>query len=634
LTSKTPGMQFQLETHPVFYFTFGPGFQKIRFSTHGSNMKKLLHLLLACTFLAPATAQILPQVVFNTVLSGAEEVPAVTTNGRGLITLMFNPDRSKLIVTGLLTQLDGTVTAANLHIGNRGEEGAVVLNLLPIISGRKIAGELDVPPGLISQLFADQVYASIRTTAHPDGEIRGQMAAETDLNFKMHFSGDQMVPAVASGGLALGSIHFPVGAGEILFVFGGRGLSGPIIGAAIYNGQPGSNGTLVGNLAIVPPGDLVVGVVELDELEPDFINNALAGKYYVMVKTIAFPNGELRSQISFAGYLNSFFNASSYLNIPKNTSTAFGLGYTVPNATLDSLTTIVLLNGISPTAGYVRRGLPDQNGPVVHALTPSATPGIYQTTYPIQPADLTEFIENRLYPNFTSAAYPDGEIRGQMNNSLRRGYAFDLCGNQEVPPNASTAFGMGMFSVDQADCYINYRILVDGLSGTPSSARIGQGAVGTTGVKMYDMLPTSPLLTGFRGIDPVQGPIFENQGTFINIYTPTYPTGEVRGQIRRGLSCPVPSGTSEADFAQVRFFPNPVVDAFFVRAEHLSGFSGRLIARDFLGKTLLTVPVSFTHDDETMRVSARSLSPGVFWLTLEAADGKTVSTTRMICTRY
>jgi len=49
---------------------------------------------------------------------------------------------------------------------------------------------------------------------------------------------------------------------------------------------------------------------------------------------------------------------------------------------------------------------------------------------------------------------------------------------------------------------------------------------------------------------------------------------------------------------------------------------------------LLTVPVSFTHDDETMRVSARSLSPGVFWLTLEAADGKTVSTTRMICTRY
>ena len=61
--------------------------------------KFLLVWCVASLFVAPLWAQ-LPHLIFHAELNGAEQIPAVATNGKGLITLMYSPDRSKVTVTG------------------------------------------------------------------------------------------------------------------------------------------------------------------------------------------------------------------------------------------------------------------------------------------------------------------------------------------------------------------------------------------------------------------------------------------------------------------------------------------------------------------------------------------------------
>lgn len=50
---------------------------------------------------------------------------------------------------------------------------------------------------------------------------------------------------------------------------------------------------------------------------------------------------------------------------------------------------------------------------------------------------------------FTTAANPNGEIRGQVYRLAREGYTISMNGSQERPmPNPSTAYGSGFVSMD------------------------------------------------------------------------------------------------------------------------------------------------------------------------------------------
>lgn len=67
----------------------------------------------------------------------------------------------------------------------------------------------------------------------------------------------------------------------------------------------------------------------------------------------------------------------------------------------------------SPTAGHVHRGAAGVSGPPVFAFSTLASPIVYTSTAldASQEADLNA---NLYYVNIHSAAYPDGEIRGQL----------------------------------------------------------------------------------------------------------------------------------------------------------------------------------------------------------------------------
>jgi aldose sugar dehydrogenase len=126
---------------------------------------------------------------FSAHLTGDQEVPPVNTAAQGTATFQLSKDGTQLAFTLQLSNITN-VTMAHLHLAPPGVNGPIVANLLPpgrtlpgggflvgVIRARDLVGPLAGQPlsALIAQMEAGNVYANVHTTAHPGGEIRGQV---------------------------------------------------------------------------------------------------------------------------------------------------------------------------------------------------------------------------------------------------------------------------------------------------------------------------------------------------------------------------------------------------------------------------------------------------------------------------
>ncbi len=106
-------------------------------------------------------------------LTGAEEVPAVSSTATGTGTIKVNDD---MTVSGSVTTKNIKGIAAHIHSGATGKNGPPVIPL-----EQTSPGVWSVPAG--SKLTADQyktykageLYVNVHSAAHQDGEIRGQL---------------------------------------------------------------------------------------------------------------------------------------------------------------------------------------------------------------------------------------------------------------------------------------------------------------------------------------------------------------------------------------------------------------------------------------------------------------------------
>jgi hypothetical protein len=136
-------------------------------------------------------------------LSGAEEVPTVSSTGRGSLRATINADDSEVSYELAYEGLEGAVTQAHIHLGQTAVNGGIMIWLcgtaaLPGpagtpacpepggVVGRTVAAADVIGPagqGVAAGEFAEALrairrglaYANVHSTKHPGGEIRGQI---------------------------------------------------------------------------------------------------------------------------------------------------------------------------------------------------------------------------------------------------------------------------------------------------------------------------------------------------------------------------------------------------------------------------------------------------------------------------
>jgi CHRD domain len=105
-------------------------------------------------------------------LSGAEEVPPVSTSGSGSGSFRVAEDGT---VTGSLTTQGVPGTMAHIHQGAKGQNGPVIVPLTKsgdtysVPSGRKLT------PAQLQAFKAGNLYVNVHTAKHKGGEVRGQL---------------------------------------------------------------------------------------------------------------------------------------------------------------------------------------------------------------------------------------------------------------------------------------------------------------------------------------------------------------------------------------------------------------------------------------------------------------------------
>lgn len=105
--------------------------------------------------------------------------------------------------------------------------------------------------------------------------------------------------------------------------------------------------------------------------------------------------------------------------VPPNGSTATGTGEVTIDLVSRQFTAKATTQGLAGTAAHVHDGPSGVSGPILFPMTESAAgSGVWSTSVQLTQAQMTELNAGRYYINVHSAAFPGGEIRGQIVQQL------------------------------------------------------------------------------------------------------------------------------------------------------------------------------------------------------------------------
>lgn len=239
-------------------------------------------------------------VTITTKLSGAEEVPPVSTTATGSSNLNVNFGTGELTGSVSFSGLSSSAEAAHIHQANAGAIGGVIIGL---VGGEgSTAGTWNVPDGTIMSgdqlnlLITDGLYVNIHSEDYPDGEIRGQLAYRIQL--KPALNGTFEVPPVATPGTGAADLLFNPASGAIGGSVTFMNLTTAATASHIHQGMAGTNGGIVVGLVGGAGGtsgtwSIPAGTV----LSADYTNLLLANELYLNIHTTGYGAGEIRGQL-------------------------------------------------------------------------------------------------------------------------------------------------------------------------------------------------------------------------------------------------------------------------------------------------------------------------------------------------
>ena len=535
-------------------------------------------------------------------MNGAQEVPSINTNAVGVTALSLNSTHDTLCVKMTVTGLSGAITGAHIHMGALGVSGPVLFNLSTFISATSAAFTItgnNLTPALLSEYLKGNMYINVHTTANPNGEIRGQIIPESDIQFIADLNGAQETPAVVSNAFALGTFALSKHQSKLLIRIVADGLSGTITGAHLHKGALGVGGPVVVDLTSNVSGNTIIASIDPSTILTDL----LAGNIYINIHTTANPNGEIRGQLFKDNKIafDALLNGSQ--EVPVVSTNATGLANIKLNTTLDTLTYDIVLNGLAgqATGAHIHMGTFGNSGPVIYDMSPGisgnritgmATGSVLTNSF------LSDLLKGNFYVNVHNSTNPNGEIRGQVYRLLREGYSATIAGNQETPPVNSSAMGTALVTIDRNQTDLHFMIVADGL--TANGVHFHNGAQGQAGPVIYDITPLflnngafgywkSSDATPFTTANSL---MFRNDSAYINLHTTANPNGEIRGQVERGFVCYTSTATAlyENNFtSKVSMYPNPAVNTLHLKINSDHTKIANATIYNCLGSTIISV---------------------------------------------
>lgn len=489
---------------------------------------------------AAVTIVVQNSMTFNVVLSGAEEVPAVTTPATGTASLSVNIGTGSIAGTIALSGM--TATAAHVHDGFAGQSGPVAIGLTEIPS---TPGTWELPlnaaltAAQVDRLLAGALYLNAHSSAHPAGEVRGQIVPSNIVIGFARLEGLQEVPEVVTTASAQGAVTVDRDAGNATVHLTTRGVLSPTA-AHLHEAVGGRNGPVL--IGLTQDGsDPLHWSAAGQPITPAALAALEAGATYLNVHTTANPGGEVRGQVTTPAVMFVAARLAGDQEVPATATAARGtVALTVDRGTR-AYTLHANASGVDDaTAGHIHDAYAGANGAVAVPLTKDPADVTHWSASGAQfTADqFAALSRGRLYVNVHTPANPAGEIRGQLIPDNVVLVFSELTGAQEVPPVATTASGHAATTVDLLAQTVTIHVRSAGVDAA-TAAHIHRAAPGTSGPVIV------PLVMDAAGpgqwaaieqpVDTVQLNDFLAGLWYVNLHTPTHPTGEIRAQIEREL---------------------------------------------------------------------------------------------------
>ena len=364
-----------------------------------------------------------PRAAYHALLSGAEEVPPVDTDGLGVGRYWLSPDLSTLDFYLAVDAIDN-LTAAHLHNGFAGTNGPVAITLYggggSFAPGSPVSGLAPLTPQQVLDLWTGNYYTNVHSSDHTGGEIRGQ--TEGASLFGAGLNGDNEVPPNGSAGTGRAVLALSDDATVLYWRVMVSELE-HITAAHIHLGLPGEVGPPVITLfaGSPPPFDDENPISGSAMVSDANIFDMLAGRHYVNVHTSHLPNGEIRGQVG-ARTPQTMFSAhlDGAQEVEPVDTEATGEGHFTLDPRRNVLHHFVSISDIDKvTAAHIHKGPVGVNGPVVFPLylggpLPFGPDNPIGGGHALGAENLVDLLTAFYYVNVHTTDHPSGEIRGQI----------------------------------------------------------------------------------------------------------------------------------------------------------------------------------------------------------------------------
>ena len=359
--------------------------------------------------------------------------------------------------------------------------------------------------------------------------------ATTVIHYAVLAGAQENPPALtAAAGTAVFSVT--TGSGQIVGTVSTSGLVGNA--AHIHIAEPGINGPIIIPLTqstatsgvwIVPPNIILTGE-QMAALN--------AGSLYANVHSDLLPGGQIRGQIGRTVLTAKL--AGSQEN-PPTPSAAAGTGVFSVDPVTRALSARVVTSGITATAAHIHSGPIGVNAPVAIGFAQTA-PGsgiwVPPANTVLTPEQFQSFSTGGTYFNVHSAAFPGGEIRGQIGRDV---IDVVLAGAQEVPPVVGGGSATSRIIVNPITRDLTGFITNNGVTATAGHIHNGLFGVNApvlipttqsaAGSPVWNFAPTALSEAQYRSL------LFGNM--YVNTHSAAFPGGEARAQagniVRTGL---------------------------------------------------------------------------------------------------